>query len=54
MMKDRVCSAQAARDRAPATERRRRIGAAPRLLVTPESEEIILAQYPRLGFKQVF
>lgn len=30
------------------------IGAIPRSLVTPESVEIILAEYPRLGFKQAF
>lgn len=28
------------------------IGAMPRSLVTPESVDIILAEYPRLGFKQ--
>lgn len=30
------------------------IGAMPRSLVTPESVEMILAEYPRLGFKQAF
>ncbi len=30
------------------------VGAIPRSLVTPESVEIILAEYPRLGFKRAF
>ena len=30
------------------------VGAIPRSLVTPESVEIILAEYPRLGFKKAF
>lgn len=30
------------------------IGAIPRSLVTPESVEVILAEYPRLGFKKAF
>ena len=30
------------------------VGAIPRSLVTPESMEIILAEFPRLGFKQAF
>ena len=30
------------------------IGAIPRSLVTPEAVEIILAEFPRLGFKQAF
>lgn len=30
------------------------VGAVPRSLVTPESVEIILAEYPRLGFKKAF
>ena len=30
------------------------VGAIPRSLVTPESVDIILAEYPRLGFKRAF
>ena len=30
------------------------VGAIPRSLVTPEAVEIILAEYPRLGFKKAF
>ena len=30
------------------------VGAIPRSLITPESVEIILSEYPRLGFKQAF